>query len=168
MRTIATLTLTSMLLLSACSSQDGDVTAEETGSEVMASEGEAGFIDEGDDPPEGDDQSPLVLSIKVDAPPGADLAGTTIVALEDVTLSDTEAIEIARVELPTAELRSQGDQVDLVLPLPLDESINVTATVHVDIDESGTLSQGDLVSPSAVPVSAESVATGLTIEIVQI
>jgi hypothetical protein len=168
MRSLTIWVLASTLLLPACSGRDGSDESEGVGPEVTASGADAGFVDEGDDPPEGDDQSPLVLTIRIDAPPGADLAGTTIVALEDTTQSDTEVAEIARLELPTEELRSQGDQVELLLPLPLDGSIEVATTVHIDVDESRSQSQGDWVSPGKIPVTAESAASGLTIEIVQI
>lgn len=152
-----------VLALSACGSTDEEpVVAAAAGT----ADAESGIVDEGDSQPEGERDGASVIAVTVDVPSGAVLAGTAIVALEDVTIADVEAIEIGRVELPAADLEAQNNRVELFLPLPLDGSIDVTATVHIDVDENGTFSQGDWISPALamVTVGTESV----TVEIVQI
>ena len=155
------------LVVAACGSDGDGVVAGQAGAGVSADGADAAFVDQGDERPDGS-EGPVVVSVTVDVPPEVDLAGTAIVALEDITYSDTESVEISRIELPAADLRSQSDRVELLLPLPLDGSIDVTATVHIDVDESGGFSHGDWISPSLAPVTTESVATGLIVGIVQI
>jgi hypothetical protein len=87
---------------------------------------------------------------------GADetLAGMVIVALEDVSFADVPSAELGRVEMPVSDLRDQGSKVDFFLPIPLEESADVNASVHVDVDGDGQLSEGDWTSPEIVPVSS--------------
>jgi hypothetical protein len=56
------------------------------------------------------------------------------------------------MELSVAQLVSQSMAVELFTPVPLDGSIDVTATVHIDVDENGAFSQGDWISPNLASV----------------
>ena len=142
-------------------SSDGDGVAA-----VTAPGADSGFVDEGDQTPaESGDLS--VVSVTVDLPADVELAGRAIVTLEDVTYSDIDAAEIARVELTAADLRTRGDTVDVVVPLPLDGTVDINAAVHLDVDESGTLSQGDWISSELAPVTAAA-AGAVTVRVVQI
>jgi hypothetical protein len=96
-----------------------------------------------------------VVTVTVDIPADAELFGVAVVALEDVSLADAPSVEIARVEMPVDQLAGQGNKVDVFLPLPLDGTIDVTATVHIDVDENGAFSQGDWISPELAMVTPE-------------
>ena len=119
----------------------------------------------GDDAPAfepGDEDNPdeevdvaSVVTVTVDIPADADLFGVAVVALEDISLADAPSVEIARVEMPVEQLAGQGNTVDVFLPLPLDGTIDVTATVHIDVDENGAFSQGDWISPELAMVTPE-------------
>lgn len=155
------------MLAAACGSEGDPVTVADENSAVTAPDADAGIVEEGDDrPPEEADRA-SVVSVIVDLPIDVELAGTVIVALEDITYADAEGVEIGRVELPVAQLRNQGNRVELFLPLPFDGSVDVTATVHIDVDESGGLSPGDWISPELAMVGADP-TTPVTVSIVPI
>ena len=151
------------LLLSACGSGPGEDT-----SAVAAGGDDAGadIEDTGDDRPATEDDPATVVLVTVDVPADVQLAGTAVVALEDITHADRPSVEIASVELPAAELQARDDRVELFLPLPLDGSIDVTATVHIDVDENGSVSQGDWISPDLAMVTAG--ASEVTVTIVPV
>ena len=164
--------ITALLVLSACGSEGGETLvgagSNDGGSEVTVAGADSSFVDEGADQAGSDDGAgPTVVSIKVDVPPDADLAGIAIVTLEDVSYSDVESVEIIRIELPVEDLRSQDDTVELLLPLPLDGSVDVTATAHIDVDESGSFAQGDWISNELALVTPES-AAGIVLRMVRI
>lgn len=152
----------------ACGSDDprASVSGDEASVVTVAGD-EAPSFEPGDDRPVEEVDVASVVTVIVDRPDGVELFGTAIVALEDVSLSDAPSIEIARVEVPTADLAAMNDTVEIFLPLPLDGSIDVTATVHIDTDESGTFSQGDWISPELIPVTP-STQSGLIAGLVRI
>ncbi|MGI9596858.1 MAG: hypothetical protein ACR2QK_11900 [Acidimicrobiales bacterium] len=158
-------------LLAACGSggdestvADGD---ENDASAVTVSGDESAIVEQGDDRPDNEADAASVVLVTVDLPEGADLAGTVVVALEDITYADVDAIEIASVELSVAQLLEQENRVEVFLPLPLDGSVDVTATVHIDVDENGSFSQGDWISPEVAMVTPDS-ASEVTVTMVQI
>lgn len=172
--TRAAFAIVGLMLLMACGSDDGEPTlADGAGSDddgassVTASGADSQIIEEGDQRPEDEVDGASVVRVVVELPPDIDLAGNVIVALEDITYSDTEAVEIARLELPVAQLIEQGNQVEMFLPLPLDGSVDVTATVHLDVDENGTFSQGDWISPELAMVTPET-SSNVIVNLVQI
>ena len=69
--------------------------------------------------------------------------------------------------MPVADLVAQDNTVEVFLPLPLDGTIDVTATVHIDIDESGGLSPGDWISNELALVTPGN-ASVVTVGLVQI
>lgn len=161
------------LVLAACGSSDrgpvlaGDPGSGDDGSAVAASGADSAIVESGDDrPPEEADAATVVL-VTVDVPAETELLGTAVVSLEDISYSDTESIEIASVRVPAAELQSQDNKVEVFLPLPLDGSIDVTAAVHIDVDESGTISPGDWISPELAMV-APGEASEVTVSIVPV
>lgn len=161
------------LIGAACgsSADDPEVAAVEGSDDntaVTVAGADSGIEEEGDArPDDAGPESPAVVIVTVDVPDEMDRAGLAIVALEDVTLSDVESVEIGRVELPVADLVAQDNTVEVFLPLPLDGTIDVTATVHIDIDESGSLSPGDWISNELAPVTPETAST-ITVGIVRI
>jgi uncharacterized lipoprotein YbaY len=102
----------------------------------------------------GDAIGPTTVSVLIELPADETLAGMVIVALEDVSFADVPSAELGRVEMPVSDLRDQGSKVDFFLPIPLEESADVNASVHVDVDGDGQLSEGDWTSPEIVPVSS--------------
>lgn len=160
------------LAISACGSSDGESLAAAEADPGAAASAEtvggaaSGIVDEGDSAPDGEPDGAAVVAVTIDVPSGVELAGVAIVALEDITVADTEAVEIGRVELPASDLQVLGNEVEVFLPLPLDGSIDVTATVHIDVDENGAVSQGDWISPALSMVTSDS--TAVVVEIVQI
>lgn len=156
------------LIGAACaSSSSDDVVTADDASVVTVAGSDSAIVAEGDSRPDGEVDNTSLVSVTVDVPEGVQLAGNVIVALEDVTVPEAEAVEVARVELPATNLAAQNNQVDVFLPLPLDGSIDVVATVHIDIDENGTFSQGDWISPDLVPVTSQN-ARAITVIMVQI
>ncbi len=156
-----------LVLLAACGSVDDQSTeAGDDRSAITVAGAESGIVEEGDSRPDDEADPASVVSITVDLPEGADIAGTAIVALEDITYADAAAVEIASVNLPVAQLVEQQNQVDIFLPLPLDGSVEVTATVHIDVDESGSISQGDWISPALAPVTGA--GDSVTVTMIQV
>lgn len=161
-----------VLLLSACGSTVGEPTvagadSDDGASAVTVSGADSAIVEEGDDRPEDEADAASVVAVTVDVPEGVQLAGTAIVALEDITYSDVESVEIASVKLPVAELLQQDNVVEVFLPLPLDGSVDVTATVHIDVDENGVFSQGDWISPELAMVTPAA-ASAVTVIMIQI
>jgi hypothetical protein len=145
----------------ACGSASGPIDADaqaNSGAEVTAAGTDSPFVNDGDGDitPASDPDPGRLVRVTVEAPPEAGLAGRVIITLEDVSLSDVPSSVISRVELPAAELQTQANTVDVYLPLPLDGSVDVNAAVHVDVDESGTVSMGDWISSTLVVVSPDS------------
>lgn len=155
------------MLAAACGSAADETVVADDASAVTVAGADSAIEEQGDDRPEEETDAASVVSIMVDLPEGADLAGIAIVALEDVTMADAEAIQIASLELPVDQLAAQNNMVEVFLPLPLDGSVAITATVHIDVDENGSFSQGDWISPDLVPVTTET-ASEITVKMVQI
>lgn len=162
MRTACALLMVGSLTLAACSASDEQSTLAGDGVEVTVAGADAGIESEGDERPDGEADNPNVLSVTVDAPEGVELAGVAVIAIEDVSLADAPSVEIARVEVPAAQLAEQP-AVELFVPVPLDGSIDVTATVHIDTDESGSISPGDWISPELVPVGPDTSEVAVSI-----
>ena len=135
------------LLLAACSS------GEPEGPDAI----DAGFAPAGDEEPDSfaEEDSPFV-TVLVDLPSDQSLEGLAIVVLEDVSYASVSARELFRVELRVSELRTQGNMVDVYLPVPLDGDIAVNVSVHIDTDTDGAISQGDWISPNNVLVTSMS------------
>lgn len=167
-RTIGVL-LAAALLLAACGSEDRPVLADgsavsDDGSAITVEGAESAILDEGDDgPAEPAGDAAEAITVAIDVPPDAELAGTAIIALEDVSLADAGSIQIAAVEVPAGNLAAIDNEVEIILPLPLDGTIDVAATVHIDTDESGGFSQGDWISPDLVLVTPETTTVAVTI-----
>lgn len=155
------------LIGAACASSGDDLVTADDASAVTVAGADSAIVAEGDARPEGEADNTSLVSITVDVPEGVQLAGTAIVALEDVTFSDAESVEVARVEVSAADLAARNNQVDLFLPLPLDGSLDIVATVHIDVDENGTFSQGDWISPDLAPVTSQN-AAAVSVIMVQI
>lgn len=167
MRTTALSVLALSLIGAACVSSGEDVVTADDPSAVTVDDAESGIVAQGDTRPADEQDSTSVVSLAIDLPDGVQPAGIVIVALEDVTFADSEIVEIARVELTAADLVARSNRVDMFLPLPLDGSLDVAATAHIDVDENGTFSQGDWISPERVPVTNEN-AGSVTVIMVQI
>ena len=145
------------LLLAACSSGESEAVPTDDAGE----DGDAGVA--GDVIPEDVAEDDAVLiTVMVELPSDQLLEGMVIVALEDISYADVISPELGRVELSVSELRSQGDAVDIYLPVPLDGDVEVNAAVHIDVDMDGVISTGDWISPSIVRVSS---FTGLTVSV---
>lgn len=161
------------LLLAACGSSDGgpvlagEAGAGDDGSAVAASGADSAIVESGDGRPEDEVDAATVVVVTIDVPPEIELAGLAVVSLEDISYADEESVEIATVRVPAADLRNQDNQVEVFLPLPLDGSIDVTATVHIDVDESGTVSQGDWISPDLAMVGTGEAAS-VTVSVVPV
>ncbi|MEM8926178.1 MAG: hypothetical protein AAGD35_21960 [Actinomycetota bacterium] len=97
------------------------------------------------------------VTVVVELPEGV-VDGTVAVVLEDITLADAEALELERVEMTTAELIEREGRVDVLLPVPLDGTLDLNAAVHVDVDNDGTVTAGDWVSPALSLVTPDAVA----------
>lgn len=145
-------------MLSACGGDDPSQTAAgDEASVVTVADADAPAFEPGDsDNPDEEVDVASVVSVKVDLPDDVELFGVAVVALEDISLADAPSIEIARVEVPVGQLATQDNTVEVFLPLPLDGTIDVTATVHIDVDENGAFSQGDWISPELAMVTPES------------
>lgn len=153
------------LVLAGCATTDGQPTVAGDGEGVTAAGADAGIEGGGDERPAEEGDEPTVISVTVDAPEGVELLGTAVIAVEDVSLADASSIEIARVEVPAAELAGRS-AVDLFVPVPLDGTIEVTATVHIDTDDSGSVSPGDWISPEFVPVGPDTSEVAVSIVLV--
>ncbi len=134
---------------------------------VVAEGSDSEIVEEGDARPDGEPGAASVVEVTVALPPDTDLVGEAVITLEDVSLADTESVEITRVELPIEDLAAQDHRVEVFLPLPLDGSVDVNAAVHLDIDEDGSFSPGDWISPELVLVTPES-AANVVVEVVPI
>ncbi len=115
----------------------------------------------------GEESLTEFVVVTVDLPPGQTLTGTAVVALEDVTLRDAAALELERVELPVEELVANGGRVEVLLPLPLDGSLDINAAVHIDVDQDGLVTSGDWISPDLRLVTPDTVG-GLHVGIVPV
>ena len=147
------------VLLAACSSGESEaVLSSEAGQDT-----DAGFAPSSDATPQdvADNDAPLI-TVVVELPSDQLLEGMVIVALEDISYTDVSSPELGRVELSVSELRSQGNRVEIYLPVPIDSGIDINASVHIDSDRDGTISTGDWISPDIVLVSA---FTGLTVSV---
>ena len=159
MKTLMHFMAVAALLLAACSSGESEaVLTGDTGED-----GDSGFAPSGDAVPEDvvEDDAALI-TVVVELPSDQLLEGMVIVALEDISYADVSSPELGRVELSVSELRSQGNAVDIFLPVPLDGNVEVNAAVHIDIDMDGVISTGDWISPNIVRVSS---FTGLTVSV---
>lgn len=167
--TTITVLLCAGILLAGCGSDEDETTLSAEGGDaaVVADGADSQIVDGGDPPPDGETEPASIVNVTVGVPPDTDLAGNAIITLEDVTLVDTESLEIARVEIPISELAAQDHQVEMFLPLPLDGSIEVNAAVHLDIDENGSFSPGDWISPDLAMVTSES-AANIVVDVVPI
>ncbi len=162
MRTAGALLAAATLMLIGCGTADGQPTLAEDGEAVIAAGADAGIEGGGDERPVEEVDDPTVISVTVDAPDGVELLGTAVIAIEDVSLADASSTEIARVEVPAADVADRT-AVDLFVPVPLDGTIEVTATVHIDTDESGSVSPGDWISPELVPVGPDTTKVAVAI-----
>ncbi len=162
MRTVGALLMVATLMLIGCGTAEGQPTLADDGEAVVAAGADAGIEGQGDERPPEEANDPTVISVTVDAPAGVELSGTAVIAIEDVSLADAPSTEIARVEVPAAQLAGSS-AVDLFVPVPLDGSIEVTATVHIDTDDSGSISPGDWISPELVPVGPDTSEVAVSI-----
>jgi len=93
------------------------------------------------------------IKVTIAVPEDVTLSGTAIITLEDITLLDTSAVELARVVVPASDLEKPNAtiavSVDLRLVKP-DATVNVA--VLIDVDNSGDLSVGDWISDSLATV----------------
>ncbi len=149
------------------SGDDTTVAAGDGPEAVVATGSDSEVIEEGDRRPEGENGMASIVNVKVGLPPDTELVGKAIITLEDISLADVESVEIARVELPIAELAAQDHRVEVFLPLPLDGSVEVNAAVHLDIDENGSFSPGDWISPGLALVTSET-APNIVVDVVPI
>ncbi len=92
------------------------------------------------------------LVVVIETPPDAALAGEVIVTVEDVSLADQDSAVVSEVRFAVAEL--DGNRVPIDVPIPPEIAGDLTAVVHVDRDGSGSVTQGDLLSTSIVPLPA--------------
>lgn len=123
-----------------------------------------------DDPiPFGEANVANQVLVKVTVPAGAELKGTAIISLEDTIVSDTDSVVISTVKVSAEEL-ANGAEVPVFLPLPLDANVEIAVTVHIDIEDSGSLSTGDFISTQFAyfSTSAERVATVRLVEVLPI
>jgi len=93
----------------------------------------------------------VVVTIAV--PEGETLTGTAIFTLEDLTIQDAPAVELARVTTPASSLMDALPSITIPIDLNLvnpDAEINVA--VHIDSDDDGLFSDGDWMSDSIVNV----------------
>lgn len=161
MRNLTPLAAGAALLLASCSSGDSEIVGgADLGSSAVDRTGESGFTASQDIDPEagsemaGSEKDSPFVTVVVELPANGLLIGTAIIALEDITYTDVAAPELDRIELPVSDLRSQGNMVDLYLPVPLDGQTEVNASVHIDTDSDGAITQGDWISPNIVLVSS--------------
>lgn len=156
MRNLTPLAAGAALLLASCSSGDSEIVGgADLGSSAVDRTGESGFTASQDtDPEAGSEEDSPFVTVVVELPANGLLIGTAIIALEDITYTDVAAPELDRIELPVSDLRSQGNMVDLYLPVPLDGQTEVNASVHIDTDSDGAITQGDWISPNIVLVSS--------------
>ena len=165
---IATLFVAGTILVGCGTAGDDPTLTAGDGPEAVVAEGsDSQVVEEGDQRPEGESGPASVVEVTVGLPPDTELVGKAIITLEDISLADTESVEIARVEMPIAELAAQDHRVQVFLPLPLDGSVDVNAAVHLDIDENGSFSPGDWISPGLALVTPES-ASNIVIDVVPI
>ena len=112
--------------------------------------------------PEAPIDEPLFVSIET--PPDASLAGVIVVTVEDASLADQQAAVVSEVRFPVAEL--DGNRIPINVPIPVESAGELTVAVHVDRDETGTISQGDLLSTTVVPLLASSGEVAVPVEVV--
>lgn len=148
-------------------SQGASIGSDEASVVTVAGEDAPAFEPGDSDNPEEEVDVASVVTVTVDLPADVELFGVAVVALEDISLADAPSVEIARVEIPVDQLAGQNNTVDVFLPLPLDGTIDVTATVHIDVDENGTFSQGDWISPDLAMVTPES-QSNIVVDLVRI
>ncbi|MEL7156972.1 MAG: hypothetical protein AAFN30_10275 [Actinomycetota bacterium] len=103
--------------------------------------------------------------VKVQLPADQALTGTVIVALEDVSLADAAPIELERVEMPVNDLIVAGGEVEVFLPVPLDGSLDINASAHVDVDQDGAISAGDWISTELVLVTPATARGGVFVTV---
>jgi len=108
------------------------------------------------------------VDVKVNLPVSHALTGKTIVTLEDISVQDVAAGEIARLVIPTSELMANQGLVTIPIGTRSDMlTTSINAAVLVDVDDNGIVSDGDWMSDSIVIVSLGSTAV-FTIDLVQI
>lgn len=146
------------LLGGACSGDDGSSGSTDPTASQEVSTGQsvdAEFVGDAEEPAEGDGAvdpaSTNVITVRIELPPGEALQGTVIVALEDVGLADGAADVLSEVRVSADQV--VDNLVDIDLPIPVvAAAAEINAAVHVDRDGDGTISTGDLLSTSIVPV----------------
>jgi len=91
----------------------------------------------------------VVVTIAV--PAGNALSGTAIVSLEDITVQDAPAVQLASVSVDVSSL--QRTEPTIVIPINLRHitaKTDINVAVHIDADNNGLLSEGDWISDSIV------------------
>jgi len=117
---------------------------------------------------EGEHVSPSDVVVTIVLPSGKSLSGTTVVTLEDVSLQDAPSEILARSEVASNTLQSSDGTIVVPIDLSLvSPNAIINASVHVDADTDGTLSDGDWISDSIVPVVSNSKMSA-TISIVEV
>jgi len=106
---------------------------------------------------EGELVSPSDVVVTIALPSGKLLSGTTIVTIEDVSLQDAPSVILARLEVESTTVKSSDGTIVVPIDLSLvPPNAIINASVHVDADSDGTISAGDWISDSVVPVITNS------------
>lgn len=125
-------------------------------------EGEGFDTDQGDEAPEP--VTDFVL-VNVELPADQALAGTMVVALADVTQVDAPPVELERIEVSVNDFVAGGSRTQVFLPVPLDGSLDIAATAHVDTDSDGTINAGDWISVEQVLVTPDTALAGVFVPV---
>ena len=106
--------------------------------------------------------------VTIAMPSGLTAKGVVVVTLEDITLPDVPAKELARVRVATSALQASRGSVVVPVDLKLIKSnAMINAAVHIDIDNNGIVSDGDWISDSIVLVITNSKMRA-TIDVVKV
>ena len=101
------------------------------------------------------------IELPADAP--VERARTVRVTVEDVTLADAASTTVAERVLEDVPLGAvRALEVDVDVP-EVDPSRRFICRVHADVDGTGTVSSGDLLSTAAHPVLTDGHGTATTV-----
>lgn len=95
--------------------------------------------------------SEVIVTIIV--PEGTELTGTAIITLEDITFQDQPSVELAKASAPASALLNAQSTIAVPFDLQvIDPKATINVAVHIDADNSGTITDGDWLSDSIVIV----------------
>jgi len=102
---------------------------------------------------ENNSSSDAEVIVTIAVPEGETLAGTAIITLEDITMQDAPAVQLASVSAEASSLTHSLPTITIPIDLSLvNAGADINVAVHIDSDNDGRLSNGDWISDTIVNV----------------